>query len=251
MSTAFSKDADTPQQPASTTKVMTALVMNDYVSGAGLDATVTVTTADVVDWSLESNAQLLADDVISYRDLLFGMMLPSGNDAAKCIARTVGAMMPGGGDPTDKFLAAMNTKAAALGMTTAVFVSPSGVADAQRMSPNDLSLAMLAFSAVSYLVTVSGTLSRTLTITGVNARSYAVNHTINPDGAVKFPEFICGKTGTYVNSSDPSLNSGACLVMLWQKAPGVRRVSVVMGSATDLDRYKDMRRLIDFEKARP
>lgn len=251
MTATFSKDAETPQQPASTTKVVTALVMNDYVSGAGLDATVTVTAADVVDWALESNAQLQDGDVISYRDLLFGMMLPSGNDAANCIARTVGALIAGGGDPTTKFLAAMASKATALGMTTAVFVSPSGIGNAQRMSAKDLSSAMVALSAVPYLVEVAGTLTRTLTITGANARTYAVTHTIDPDGAVKFPEFVSGKTGTYTAPGDPANSSGACVVMLWQKAPGVRRISVVMGSATPLDRYKDMRRLIDYEKAKP
>jgi D-alanyl-D-alanine carboxypeptidase (penicillin-binding protein 5/6) len=248
MKVRYQKNQNVAQQPASTTKLMTAILLIE--SGVDLDDTVTVTSADVVNWAQESNAQLVNGDVISYRDLLFGMILPSGNDAANCIARNVGGGMPGGGSGTSKFVSAMNTKAASLGMSTANFVTPSGMGDAQRMSANDLALLMGAFSQNSYLVEVAGTMTHAITITGTNARTYNVSHTIDPDGTVKFPEFICGKTGIYTSGSNPANDSGACLVMLWEKSPGVRMISAVMGAATGLDLYKDMRRLINFELAR-
>lgn len=255
MSSLYEKNATSTQRPGSTVKLMTALVMQDWCMGLALDQTVTVTSADVVDWASNSNAQLQTGDVLSYRDLLFGLMLPSGNDAAKCIARNVGALIIAGGgpgvatDPVSRFVQAMNAKAASLGLPTAIFADPAGTDSANLMSAIDLAVLMSVYAEHSYLVTVSGTLSKTLTVTGVNARSYIVNHTINPAGQVLIPEFICGKTGT-VTYGDPSLNSGGCLAVLWQAPNGQRRVTVLLGAADDPARYLDLRRLIDYEIAR-
>ena len=78
-----SKNADKKLTPASTTKIMTAYII---VRNANLDDMVTV-NAEAVDQPSDSSvAHLKEGDVISVRDLLYGLMLPSGNDAAIMLA---------------------------------------------------------------------------------------------------------------------------------------------------------------------
>lgn len=253
--TVFSKNPTTTQRPGSTVKLMNALVMNDWVSGAGLDAIVSVTAGDTVDWATNSNAGLLSGDVLSYRSLLYGMMLPSGNDAAKCIARNVGALIIAGGgpgsssDPSTRYLQAMNAKAAAIGLPTAVYTDVFGVDIGNTMSATDLASLMVSYATVPYLVTVGGTYTYGMPITGPNARTQNVTHTINPNGDVPLPEFICGKTGT-VTYTDTTQNSGGCLAILWAMPNGERRVTALLHSDADPARFQDARKLIDYEIAR-
>ncbi len=251
MSVRFQKDATTAQRPGSTVKLMTALIVRDWIGDEDLDDTVSVISDDTVNWANNSNAGLISGDVLSYRDLLYGAMLQSGNDAAKCLARNVGTLIPGGGSAISRFVAAMNNKASALGMSTAVFADSFGLDIGNTMSATDLSTLMRSYAMHPLLVTVAGTYQHTATITGPNARSPTWTHTINPDGTVKFPEFICGKTGTVTyDPPNENQNSGACISVLWRLPSGSLRVTSILNAASDLDRFKDLRRLMDFEIAR-
>lgn len=186
MTTVFEKNAASIQRPASTIKLMNALVFQDWVTGGMLDATVSVTSADTVNWTTDSNAGLISGDVITYRDLLYGCLLPSGNDAAKCIARNVGALIISGGgpgtssDPTSRFVQAMNAKAAVLGMINSSFADPWGFSLGNLMSASDLARLMVAVSGDALLVAIAGTMSRGLVVTGANARTQPVTHTVQP-----------------------------------------------------------------------
>ena len=120
----FSRDADTQTHIASITKVMTAIVALD--SGMPLDTTVTVSEA--AGTVGESSAELAVGDKLSLQAALTGLMIPSGNDAAIAIAETVGATLAAEGqDPNEAFVAAMNAKAAELGMTSTLFSNPHGL----------------------------------------------------------------------------------------------------------------------------
>lgn len=262
MTTVFQKNIASTQRPASTVKLMNALVFQDWVTSGLLDTTVEVNSGDTVDWPTNSNAGLIAGDVLSYRDLLYGSLVPSGNDAAKCIARHVGALIIAGAgpgsssDPVTRFVEAMNAKSAAIGLPTAVFADSFGLALGNLMSATDLAMCMAAVAADPLLLTVAGTMTRGLTVTGPNARTQNITHTvqpnINPAGPVPIPEFIAGKTGTVTFSGgDAQYNSGGCLGMLWETPTGAKRVTVVLGSdLPDPIRYQDVRKLIDFELAR-
>ncbi|MCI2241911.1 D-alanyl-D-alanine carboxypeptidase family protein [Adlercreutzia faecimuris] len=118
----FERDADAQVRIASITKVMTAIVALD--SGAPLDTPVTVSAraAQVG----ESSAGLLAGDTMTLESALKGLMIPSGNDAAIAIAETLGPLL-GPGEPEAAFVAAMNAKAAELGMEGALFANPHGL----------------------------------------------------------------------------------------------------------------------------
>jgi len=262
MTTVFEKSPNQQQRPGSVVKVITALVFRDWVTGAMLDDTVAFDGADAANPATESHAGLVSGDILSWRDLLYAAMLPSGNDAARCIARNVGALIVAGGGPgtsstaATRFVQAMNAKAVALGMASSTFADAVGLDVGNVTTPADLAKAMLEVAGDDYLCGVMGAMSHTATITGPNARAATWTHTVAPyagaGGSVPIPELIAAKTGTVTYSgADAQYNSGGCLAALWQLPGGARRVSVILGAALpDPDRYRDLRKLIDFEKAR-
>ena len=98
---------------ASTTKIMTALVA---IESSRLSDTVTVKKAHLK----EGSSMYLAEgEVVTMEALLYGLLLPSGNDAAECIADHCGGR--------ETFLSRMNDKAEQLGMTHSSFKNPSGL----------------------------------------------------------------------------------------------------------------------------
>lgn len=103
---------------ASTTKIMTALLVIE--SGEDMDALVTVPPEAA--GTEGSSMHLGAGERISLRDLLYGLMMVSGNDAAVTLAVHFSGSV-------DAFAARMNAKAAALGCTDTHFVNPNGLHD--------------------------------------------------------------------------------------------------------------------------
>src|SRR5919107_555195 len=89
----FAENAEEPLPPASLTKIVSALVV---LERANLDDTVEILEADLVS-AEESQVGLTAGDRLSVRDLLHGMLIPSGNDATLALARQVGAAAIGEG----------------------------------------------------------------------------------------------------------------------------------------------------------
>lgn len=116
----YGKNIDERLFPASTTKMMTAILalesgkMEDTVE-ATFDALKTITLED-------SHMGILVGEQLTMTDLLNGMMIASANDAANVIAIHVGGSIEG-------FVAMMNAKAQELGMTGTNFVNPCGVHD--------------------------------------------------------------------------------------------------------------------------
>lgn len=105
---------------ASTTKTMTALVV---IENCDLDETVEV-TADAAGTE-GSSMYLSCGERLSVRDLLYGLMLLSGNDAAVALAVHVGGTV-------ESFVRIMNDRAAKLGLTNTHFVTPNGLHDAEH-----------------------------------------------------------------------------------------------------------------------
>ena len=100
---------------ASTTKIMTALL----VCEAGeLSKKVTITKEMIM---VEGTSMgISSGDVLTREDLLYGMLLVSGNDAANALAVSVGGSL-------ERFVAMMNERARALGLENTVFATPSGL----------------------------------------------------------------------------------------------------------------------------
>ena len=247
----YASDADVLRRPASTTKYLSTLTARDWVTDGLLDATVTVSSADIVGGSTMS---LQSGDVVTYRDLLYGMMLPSGNDAAACLGRNVGnliAAAEGGSGGLTRFVAAMNAKLAALdgGSAGANFVDASGLSVDNVCTPADMAKVIWAFGADPVLRSIGATMSYTAQVTGANACSLPLAHTA-ADYVAALPEMQTIKTGTLRPSGADALKSAsACLGMLWRDAGGQDHVTVVFGAVSDPARYEDMRRLVDFDVA--
>lgn len=127
----YEKNADARRYPASTTKIMTALLTLEHV--ADLSETVTASAADFELLSPDSSsAGIKEGETISVLDLLYGLMLPSGNEAAYMLARHVG------GTYAD-FVDMMNIRAAELGCTGTHFSNPCGLhADDHYTTARDL-----------------------------------------------------------------------------------------------------------------
>jgi D-alanyl-D-alanine carboxypeptidase (penicillin-binding protein 5/6) len=123
----WQRDPDTSRAPASLTKLITAMVAVD--DAGSLDRTVVVTKeATQVDPSLMG---LSPGERLTVRELLAGLFLDSGNDAAEALASGI--------VPRDRFIRQMNQKAKSIGLTASHFINPSGFdAPGHGMSAHDL-----------------------------------------------------------------------------------------------------------------
>lgn len=118
----WQQNAERPLSMASTTKIMTALLLAEENTP---DKTL-VTTKEMV--TVEGSSMgLLPGDTVSYRDLLYGMLLASGNDAANTTAIALSGS-------TKAFADKMNEKAAQIGLKNTHFVTPSGLDSAEHYS---------------------------------------------------------------------------------------------------------------------
>ena len=124
---------------ASTTKIMTALVA---LETGNLSDKVTVKQNHLKEGS---SMYLRAGEVLTLEELLYGLLLPSGNDAAECIAAHCGGS--GGSGGSAQFVRWMNEKAKALGMEHTSFANPSGL-DEMGHSSCALDMARLAAYAM-------------------------------------------------------------------------------------------------------
>lgn len=111
----YEKNADERRAMASTTKIMTALLT---IEAGDLDREFTVDPLAIM---VEGTSMGLREgDRVSRRDLLYGILLPSGNDAANAAAVSVSGSI-------SAFVKLMNEKAQQLGLTDTHFVTPSGL----------------------------------------------------------------------------------------------------------------------------
>ena len=120
--TLAARDADSPRAMASITKLMTVLVALERLS---LDDEVTVTAAAARVG--ESSIGLRAGQRVQVRDLVIGALVPSANDAATALAIAASGNVP-------RFVAAMNRKAEALGLTRTRYRNPHGLDEAGHVS---------------------------------------------------------------------------------------------------------------------
>ena len=150
----YEQNADEPRLIASITKLMTALVALE--SGHGLDEVVTIQAEDT---RTEGSALYLkAGECVKLETLLYGLLLHSGNDAALAIARFCSGSV-------EEFVADMNTRARALGMTNSHFANPNGLNDqGHYSSARDMALLARACLENEYLAQMVST--RTITLEG-------------------------------------------------------------------------------------
>ena len=130
------KNADEKAYPASITKVLTALVALEQ---GNMDDLVTISAYAVKLSSANAKIGVKEGEVYRLLDLMYGMLLPSGCDAAKAVAEHIGGSEEG-------FAELMNAKAQELGMVNSHFTNASGLHD-EEMYTTARDLAILAAAA--------------------------------------------------------------------------------------------------------
>lgn len=220
--------------PASTTKVLTAYVALKY---GNLEDQVTV-SANATDFNWdESVCGLQTGDTLSMYDLLCGLMLVSGNDAAAAIAEHISGS-------TEEFAELMNREAAALGATGTHFVNPHGLPDDNHYTTvYDLYLFFNAcmkderfvdiISMDSYTVELKGADGTVRTDEWEPTHFYASGEATAPEGI----HIVGGKTGT-------TLKAGNCVILYEEASDGSPYISVIMGAETKPLLYEEMNRLL-------
>jgi D-alanyl-D-alanine carboxypeptidase (penicillin-binding protein 5/6) len=127
--TLYEKNADAPQFPASTTKIMTALLV---IEAGELDRQVEITLEDSKVG--ESSLELKPGQTYSRRQMLYGLMLKSANDVAHALGRDNAGSI-------EEFAKKMTLRARELGATNASFRNPNGLHDREHYcSPRDLAV---------------------------------------------------------------------------------------------------------------
>ncbi|MBT2384989.1 D-alanyl-D-alanine carboxypeptidase family protein [Streptomyces sp. ISL-11] len=231
----WAKDADTKRQMASTTKIMTAVVVLD-TRGVDLNKQVTIKQSyrDYVARNGASTADLRTGDKLTVRQLLYGLMLPSGCDAAYALADTFGS---GGTEAarTTSFIAKMNKKASELGMKNTKYDSFDGIsrAGANYTTPRDA--AQLARHAIA-----NSTFGTVVKATSTRQKAANVNRTYYWDNTNKLLGSYKGAIGIKTGTGTAA---GPCLVFAAQR-DGRTVVGVILNDATN--RYPDAVKMLDF-----
>lgn len=225
----YNMDAELPM--ASTTKIMTAVVA---LETGHLDQSVTIGD-DVLDLPPDASRMgLLPGDVLTMRQLLYGLLLPSGDDAAIAIADAVSQ------ERGANFIDLMNQQAQALGLTYTHYVNPHGLdAPDQYTSASDLVKLTLFALRVPFFSTL------------VDTYVYAIPHSRQHHA---FPPLKNTNELLAPNTGYPGANgvktgatgqAGNCLVF---SATRNRQqlVGVVLGAPSDEARFTDARTLLDW-----
>ncbi|MET8681869.1 serine hydrolase [Streptomyces sp. NPDC004647] len=229
----WTKSADTRRQMASTTKIMTAVVVLD-TRGVNLSKKITVKQAyrDYVTRNGASTADLRTGDKLTVRQLLYGLMLPSGCDAAYALADTfgTGSTMKA---RTKSFVSKMNQRADALGMSKTDFDSFDGISQSGGNLSTPRDMAKLARHAImnsnfGTVVKAASTKQR-----ATNGRTYTWYNTNKLLGS--YNGAIGIKTGT-------GTAAGPCLVFAAKRGSRTL-VGVVLN---DGNRYTDAKKMLDW-----
>lgn len=200
---------------ASTTKIMTALVVLELLS---LDDVVTISDEQV---RVEGSSMYLrAGETVTVSDLLYGLLLASGNDAALALAEAAAGSK-------EQFAERMNEKAASLGLTDTHFTNPSGLHEPEHYTTaHDLAVLMAAAMQNPVFATITGTREAVLPGRTVVNHNKLLHQVPGVDG---------GKTG-YTKSA------GRCLVSTARRC-GRRLIVVTLNAPDD---WKDHARLYDY-----
>lgn len=222
----YEKNATALIYPASTTKILTALVVLGLCEN--LDELVTVATEDIEGIHEGDDSTLVpmlkAGEQISVRDLLYGLMLVSGNDAAAVLARHISGS-------EEAFVAAMNETAFALGMENSHFTNPHGVHNEDhRSTAEDMAkLAQAALKNPEFMEIVSCAAYSNSPTNMTGAREY-LNSNLFLNEKPELPgteyQFVTGMKTGYTPMA------GGCLVSTAERN-GAKLICLVFGDDSE------------------
>ncbi len=241
--TYFAKAADTRRSTGSTTKIMTAdVVLGQQHLDLNREVTVRMAYSDYIVSKGASSAHLIVGDRLTVRQLLDGMLLPSGCDAAYALADTYGSGATRSAR-VRSFIGKMNAKAKELGLKNTHFDSFDGIGNGANYStPRDLTkIASDAMKNATFrsIVATRSTKQKVTTENG----GYRYMKWSNTDTLLgRYPGEIGVKTG-----SGPE--AGYCLVFAAARH-GRTVIGTVLDSTSLTARASDAERLMDYGFAR-
>lgn len=231
----YEQSIDEQRAPASTTKIMTALLVIEAIENGQFTLDDSVAAYDDCQQGMDedsSNASPIIEpgEILSVRDLLYCAMLVSANEACNILAEyTAGSI--------SDFVTMMNEKATELGCTNTHFANPSGLEDSDHYS-SARDMALIAREAVTHdsFVALCSSSSYTVDATNINdSRSLTnTNKFVDPDSSYYNADVYGIKTG-YLEVA------GGCLVTAIEK-DDIGIIAVILGDVVDDDgdyRYSD------------
>lgn len=227
----FSYEADTQLYPASTTKIMTLLLA---LERGGLDQEITIPAcaADVPKDS--SLVPVYEGEQMPFLDLLYGMMIRSGNDAANAVAELCAGSV-------DAFVARMNARARELGMTGTHFVNPHGYHDPEHYT-TARDLAILARQGLTDPTFCQIVTCLRYTLPATSQRSELVIENAYDIFKPDSPYYIEGAAGV---KSGYTSHAGFCYVGAAQRN-GQTLIAVLLDAPTRNRAWTDLKRLFAY-----
>ncbi|WP_347713823.1 D-alanyl-D-alanine carboxypeptidase family protein [uncultured Parvimonas sp.] len=219
---------------ASISKLMTFLLVKEKIAEGKFKLEDKVKVSVTASSEEGSSLDLKAGEEISIKDLLDGLMIVSGNDAAVALAETVG-------ETESKFVTMMNDKASELGLKNATFINASGLTkngQDNKMSTRDIfTLSKTIIEKYPEVLEYAKT-----TVLEQPSRNFKKESTIPLVGEVE------GVDGLKTGHTD---EAGYCLVSTMKIKKGeseFRIISVLMGAKTKADRAQYMKDMLNYAK---
>lgn len=227
-----------PLDFASTTKIMTAYIVLKMAETQPKILDEVITFSERADQTVGSTADLKAGERVSVRELLYGLMLPSGNDAATAFAEHFGSKLSSASlssDSVERFVAEMNRTAEEIGMKDTRYANPHGLTSPGHVSTAaDLLVLARAARRLPSFCNYVKTRQHGCTVDSVSGYTRNVIWK-NTNKLLGLEGYNGLKTGT-------TEAAGACLVSSGQQLDDELLV-VVLGSASSDARYVDSRNL--------
>ncbi len=218
----YGKNENVKKAMASTTKIMTAMVV---IQNTNLNNIVEISKKSAGTGG--SRLGLKAGDKITVKDLLYGLLLRSGNDCAVALAEYVAGSVP-------EFSNLMNQNAQMLGLNNTHFVTPHGL-DEEEHYTTAYELAILADYALNNEVFAQI----------VNTKSYTININKSSKTLNNTNELLGNLNGVYGVKTGFTNGAGRCLVTSIKRG-NLDVICVVLGADTKKDRTRDSAKLIEY-----
>jgi len=219
------QNSDMRVDPASLTKIMTAYLSFKAVKNGHLQLTQTLPVS-LLAWKVEGSKMFIEPNKpVTVDELLHGMIIQSGNDASIALAEGIASTEP-------LFADMMNKEAQRLGMKNTHYMNATGLPDPQHYT----TAADLALLATALIHDFPADYQRLY-----STKEYRYNNITQPNRNRLLwldPSVDGMKTGH-------TESAGYCLISS-AKRDGVRRLSVVLGAATDADRATESQKLLNY-----
>lgn len=226
----YSKNENTKYFPASTTKVLTALVV---LENTNLDDKVTIGNKPPL--ADGTSIGLKEGEIYTVNELLLGLLLESGNDCAEALAEHVAGS-------NENFAKLMNERAKKLGANDSNFKNPSGLPDEEHVTtPKDLALIMREAIQNKDFVKICSTTTYNFSASNIDGQVRTVtnhNYILLPNSRYYYPYSVASKKGYTIAAKFTNVISaqkdGHTLVASFLRGENIDRV------------YSDVHSLFDY-----